>query len=142
MTQIRYILDTDIITYHQFGKEPIVARLNAANPDSVATTVVTLYEQLKGRLASVNRNQSPKSQQIALQRLQATQTYYCSLTILPFEAKAVRVYENLKHQKIRVGSQDLKIASIAISLSATLVTNNTRHFEKIPDLKIENWTIT
>ena len=44
-------------------------------------------------------------------------------------------------QKIRVGTQDLRIAAIALSLSSTVVTRNFRDFEKVPDLKIVDWSI-
>ncbi len=50
---IRYILDTDSVTYHQLGKEAIVRRLSHVSHHVVATTVVTMYEQLRGRLAAI-----------------------------------------------------------------------------------------
>jgi tRNA(fMet)-specific endonuclease VapC len=44
------------------------------------------------------------------------------------------------NQKIRVGTQDLKIAAIAKSLSAIIVTRNSRDFSKIPEIQIEDWS--
>ena len=40
---------------------------------------------------------------------------------------------------IRIEDMDLLIAATAIYNELTLVTNNTKHFENVPNLKIENW---
>lgn len=50
-------------------------------------------------------------------------------------------YKEMKRQKIRIGTQDLKIASIVLSQQGILVTRNRKDFEKIPNLLIEDWTI-
>jgi tRNA(fMet)-specific endonuclease VapC len=44
-------------------------------------------------------------------------------------------------QKIRVGTQDLKIAAITLSHQATIVTRNYRDFSKVLNLRIEDWSI-
>ncbi|MFM9266352.1 type II toxin-antitoxin system VapC family toxin [Tychonema sp. BBK16] len=51
-----------------------------------------------------------------------------------------RDYMQLQAQRIRVGTQDLRIASIAISCSAVVVTRNHRDFGKVPNLMLEDWT--
>ncbi len=48
---------------------------------------------------------------------------------------------NLKSQKLRMGTLDLRIASIALSQNAVLLTRNLSDFEKVPNLKVEDWTI-
>jgi len=44
-------------------------------------------------------------------------------------------------QKLRVGTQDLKIAAITLSKNATLITRNSKYFKRISDLKIEDWSV-
>jgi tRNA(fMet)-specific endonuclease VapC len=138
----RYVLDTDSVTHQQLGRVAIVQRLAQLPADEIATTAVTMYEQLRGRLASINRNQSDQELQLAYQRFQQTQTYYCRVRVLPFDAAAANVYRDLVKQKLRIGAEDLKIAAIVLTHQATLVTSNRRHFDQVPGLQIEDWSYT
>jgi len=136
---IRYILDTDTVTYQQLGRELVVQHLSQIPSDEIATTVVTMYEQLRGRLAAVNRQQNVLQLQRAFQHLRATQLYYCQVPVLLFDDTAQAHYEALLKQKTRIGTQDLRIAPIALSQQAVLVTSNQRHFNQISGLKLEDW---
>lgn len=62
------------------------------------------------------------------------------LQILPFDEAAAEQFVQLKARVKQVGTQDLKIAAIALSVNATLVTRNAVDFARIPGLKIEDWT--
>jgi tRNA(fMet)-specific endonuclease VapC len=141
LPSIRYILDTDSVTYQQLGREAMVRQLAQVDPDVVATTVITMYEQLRGRLAAVNRKQSDQAMQAAYQRLQATHRYYCQVKVLPFDSPAAEKFRELVYLGLRIGAQDLKIAAIALIHQSTLVTSNRRHFNRIPGLSIEDWGI-
>lgn len=66
--------------------------------------------------------------------------FFNRIRILDFDQSACESYTELKQTKIRVGTQDLRIAAIAISNNATLVTRNFRDFSRIPNLKFEDWT--
>jgi tRNA(fMet)-specific endonuclease VapC len=61
--------------------------------------------------------------------------------VLPFDTGAIEVFDQLRSQKIRVATMDLRIASIAISQGLILLTRNVGDFSKIPVLVIEDWTI-
>jgi tRNA(fMet)-specific endonuclease VapC len=63
------------------------------------------------------------------------------LPIVPFSAIARDRYRELLQQKIRVGSHDLRIAAITLSVGGILVTRNRRDFEPVPGLPIEDWSI-
>jgi tRNA(fMet)-specific endonuclease VapC len=52
---------------------------------------------------------------------------------------AADVFRQLRRQKIRIGSRDLKIAAIALAQGALLLSANLRDFEKVPGLRVENW---
>jgi tRNA(fMet)-specific endonuclease VapC len=139
---VRYVLDTDSVTYQQLGRDAIVQRLAQLPADDVATTIVTMYEQLRGRLAAINRNQSEQELQLTSQRLQLTLAYYCRVLVLPFDAAAAMLYRDLVKQKLRIGAEDLKIAAIVLAHHATLVTSNRRHFDQVPGLQVEDWNRT
>lgn len=136
---VRYVLDTDTVTYHQLGRNTILQRLSQIAPSEVAITIVTMYEQLRGRMAAINRNQDDQALFVAYQRFQATQAYYCRIGVLPLDGAAVTLYRRFIEQKLRIGAQDLKIAAITLSRQAILVTSNRRHFDQIPGLAIEDW---
>ncbi len=61
------------------------------------------------------------------------------LVILAFDEDAATVFHRLKDAGIRIGTMDLKIASIALSHDALLLSRNLVHFEKVPGLRVENW---
>ncbi len=141
MQRFPYILDTDSVTYQQLGRPAFMQRLAQVGPDEVATTVVTLYEQMRGRLAAVNRQQDDDALLLAFQRLQKTHAYFCRVPVVPFDTDAAAFYRHLLAQKLRIGAQDLKIAAITLSHGAILVTSNRRHFDQVPNLSIEDWSI-
>jgi tRNA(fMet)-specific endonuclease VapC len=65
------------------------------------------------------------------------------LEILPFDKAALWVYGDLRAELARkgtpIGALDTMIAAHALSQQSTLVTNNTREFERVPGLRLENW---
>ncbi|MCP4106391.1 MAG: type II toxin-antitoxin system VapC family toxin [Desulfobacteraceae bacterium] len=59
---------------------------------------------------------------------------------MKYDSGAEAYFQTLCKRKIRIGTQDLKIAAIALNHDATVVTRNKRDFERIPSLKIEDWS--
>ena len=66
-----------------------------------------------------------------------------SQQVLPFDDLAAESYGPLRARLESEGQPlaepDLRIAAIALSRDLTLVTGNVRHFERVPDLRVENW---
>jgi len=60
--------------------------------------------------------------------LAITLSIYCAMTVLPFDESAATHFDALKRQRVRIGTQDLKIAAIALANDATLITRNTQDF--------------
>ncbi|MDB9313499.1 type II toxin-antitoxin system VapC family toxin [Spirulina sp. CS-785/01] len=77
----------------------------------------------------------------AYQNLQELLNDVKDLNLLSFTNSASQLYKQLVQDKIRIGTNDLRIAAIALSLNATVVTRNTQYFAKVPNLKLENWAI-
>lgn len=59
--------------------------------------------------------------------------------ILLWDEATVEEYERLRWLRNRIGTQDLKIAAIAIANDALLLSANLRDFERVPGLKVEDW---
>lgn len=136
---ITFVLDTDSVTFQQANRPAMMRRLALVEAGTVATTVVTMYEQLRGRLAAINRQQDDAALQLAFQRFAQTHQYYCRVPVLPFDAAAAAMLRQLIDQGLRIGAQDLRIAAITLANGATLVTSNRRHFDQVPGLRVEDW---
>lgn len=138
------ILDTDHLTVLKYARDDRFSRLAQRMADSVdqdfATTAITLEEQLRGWLAQINRNQDVVKQIPAYTELTGLIEFFSYWTVLPFDALAAQKFTEYRQQKIKTGTMDLKIASIAVAQNALLLTSNTRDFESIPNLRIEDWT--
>ncbi len=74
-------------------------------------------------------------------RLLATVRYFAHVNVLPFSPTAMATLKGLRDQRIRIGTQDLRIAAIVLAAEGTLVTSNRRDFEKVPGLLIEDWNL-
>ena len=134
-----YVLDTDTVTHQQAGRASVLRRLSAVSPDVVFTTVITVREQLRGRLAAVDQATEGPDLLLAYDRLLATVRYFAHVNVLPFTPAATATLQKLRDQRIRIGTQDLRIAAIVLAAGGTLVTSNLRDFEKVPGLLIEDW---
>lgn len=136
-----WILDTDILTLFQKQNYLVKQRVNSLKPEAIAITAIAVEEQMRGWLDVIR--QSSESQRLKWGYLGLRQgvEFFNSIRILDFDEKANSCYLELKGQKIRVGTQDLRIAAIVISHNAILVTRNQRDFSRIPGLEFEDWTV-
>ncbi len=110
-------------------------------PNDIAVTIITLEEQMYGRLNKIRKAKSIDDLTPAYLSLNRTVEYFQTVNVLDFDHKAAACYQEIKAQKIRVGTQDLKIAAIALSRKAIVVTRNSRDFRKVPGLEITDWTM-
>ncbi len=138
-----YLLDTDHISVLQHegaGAAFLAKRLDSVSPLDYATSIVSFHEQASGWLAFLN--DASKADQVtqAYQRLDQMRTSFQRFTVLPFDDAAEAIYESLRLRCRRVGTLDLRIASIAIATGSILLTRNFSDFEKVPGLRFEDWT--
>ena len=136
-----WILDTDHISLYQRGDLNVINRLSSANSKNLAVTVISLEEQMYGRLSEIKKATSAISLITAYSRLEITLDYFKSVQVLPFDQNAHTSFEDLIRQKLRVGTQDLRIAAIALSVNGIVVTRNQKDFGKVPNLQVENWAV-
>ena len=136
-----YIFDTDHVTLHQHGHPVVVRRLAQLGISSIVVTIITAEEQMRGRLDVVRRNSTSPRQVQAYAALQATIHYFQQIPILEFDQAAYDRFMALRQQRIRIGSQDLRIAAITLAAGGILVTRNQRDFAQVPDLMLEDWSV-
>jgi tRNA(fMet)-specific endonuclease VapC len=79
------------------------------------------------------------AREAAYSRLQRGLEFYRRWICLPFDSAASTVFDRLRSEKLRLGTNDLAIAAIALSTGATLVTRNVVDFQRIPTLLFEDW---
>jgi tRNA(fMet)-specific endonuclease VapC len=78
---------------------------------------------------------------LAYTKLWDTLDDFKNLNILKFDQNAFTIYTEFRRQRIRIGTQDLRIAAIVLANNAILVTRNNRDFSQVPGLVQEDWTI-
>lgn len=136
------ILDTDVLSILEHAG-PKAERLSVRfenSTESVATTIVSCEEQVRGWIATLASKRTNTDQIRAYARLRRLLESFCQWQILDFDEAAAVKFQELKNVKIRVGTMDLKIAAIALAHDATLITGNIKDFKQIPDLKFIDWT--
>lgn len=139
-----YLLDTDHLSILERGGEEsrrLLSRLANVEPDEVAVTIISYEEQTRGWFAYIAKARSPESQLKAYRLLHKHLEIFCAIPIVAYAEKAAETFRTLQGQRLLVGTMDLKIAAIALTLDATLLTRNAADFNMIPGLRIEDWTI-
>ena len=130
----RYMLDTDIASYIMKGTEPgVLRKLQGVPIGDVSISAITQSELMYGTEISPNSVRDKARIEVFLRHVQ----------VLDYPSEAAlhygRIRAALKECGKMIGANDLLIAAHARCLGLVLVTNNTREFKRVPELKIENW---
>ena len=137
------ILDTDHISVLQHRRSPQAAcltrRLSMSPDRDILTTVVTVDEQMRGWLAMINRRADVRDQMPYYDRLIGLLGFYRKWRVRRLDEDAASEFRRLREEGLRIGTMDLKIASIALANDATVLSGNLRDFAKVPGLRVENW---
>lgn len=142
-----YVLDTDIISNVQQSNTVVLAHLRAAPVAEVFVTVVSLEEQMAGRLSQINKaNKVPRPGSLVspYQGLLSALSFYALYLpdkVLPYDVDAALQDQDIRQQGLRMGAGDRRIAAITLANNCTLITHNTRHFAGIPGLPIIGWMV-
>ena len=131
----QYLLDTNILSdlvRHPQGL--VFQRIAIVGEDSICTSIIVASELRFGALKSGSSRLIRQLEHI----LEA-------LPVLPLETPVDRHYAEIRTHLERagtpIGPNDLLIAAHALALDLTLVTANTREFERVPALTLENWLL-
>ena len=137
------IFDTDHISVMLQGTgsqySTISGRLLLSVDRDFATTAITVEETLRGWLSRIRRARSRQDEVPPYSKLVETVQFYGGWKVAGFSVTAADVFDDLRRQKIRIGTMDLKIASIALAENALLLSANLGDFQLVPGLQVENW---
>jgi tRNA(fMet)-specific endonuclease VapC len=131
------MLDTDTASFIIKARAPVIeARLQAIPPDQLCISAITRAEMMYGlrRLPPGHRLHAGVHQ------------FFNIVPVLAWGADAAGHYASIRHHLTSngtpIGDPDMMIAAHALAIGAVLVTNNTKHFERISNhtpLVLENW---
>ena len=131
---MHYLLDTNICIY-LIKKRPseVLERFRQHSPQDVAICTITLFELQYG----IEKSQYRQRAEDALTKFLLPLDLIDLDRSAAIEAASIRA--QLERKGMPIGPYDLLIAGLARSRDMTLVTNNTREFERIVGLHLENW---
>jgi len=133
VSNLKYLLDTDTVIYFFKGRGGVAQRLLQTSPSEVALSSISLYELHVG----VVRSAQPERTLSQLQELLKL------VVLLPFDDAAAQAAAEVRGQLERagavIGTLDTLIAGVAIAQGLTLVTHNLSEFQRVPNLRLEDW---
>jgi tRNA(fMet)-specific endonuclease VapC len=139
------VLDSDVFTIWLYDNSPRLRQRIDALPETetVAITIVTLHESLVPLLEAVKKAANWQEQERATKKLQRTWEFLRELMVIYPTEQSYQQFDTLmsakqKNQRKKDRS-DMMIASMVLTASAVLVTRNTKDYQGIANLRIENW---
>ncbi|MDZ7642270.1 MAG: type II toxin-antitoxin system VapC family toxin [Desulfurivibrio sp.] len=128
-----FLLDTDTVIYALKGEAVVGGNLRAHLHDPLYLSTISMMELYYGAYKSQNIDAN----------LAKLKTLEGSFTLLSPGPETVETFGRMKAtletQGLRLADLDLIIAATALARNLTLVTNNQKHFDRIPGLKLTNW---
>jgi tRNA(fMet)-specific endonuclease VapC len=130
-----YLLDTDTLIYFLKGHKTVVENFKRHALSPKALSVITYGELVYG----AHKSQQTLSNLAKVRRL--VELYPVFDISKPIMESFGEIKALLSTQGITVDDFDLQIGCTALTFNYTIVTNNQKHFQKIPNLRVENWTL-
>jgi tRNA(fMet)-specific endonuclease VapC len=136
-----FILDTDTLTLYERMHPSVMRSVFKHFSDEIHLTTITIEEQLGGWFTLLRAARTPTQVETAHVRLATTIRLLMGWDTSPFTVAAVMWFQDLLRRRLNVGGNDLRIASIALEVGATVVTRNLRDFRRVPGLSCEDWSV-
>ena len=130
VTAAKYLVDTDWAVYYLRGKEPYVARLRYLQQQGLSISVISVAELYEG----VYRAPNPEAKEEGLKQ------FLAGMAVADFTSGTARTFGRLRAEMRQKGETvadlDLLIASTAVYHGLTLITDNRRHYDRIPGIRL------
>lgn len=135
---MKYLIDTDIWSLWVLRSQSVTDNASRHSVDDVSISIVTVTEVLEGWIKRIKHAPQLKLVGLYASMLRSF-TSMRHIAVLPFSDVALQHYQRTRQQYKGRDPFDLQIAAIALSRKLILVTNNTKDYEDIDGLKLENW---
>lgn len=136
-----YVFDTDHLSLYQTGHACVLQNLMRRVQDQLALTVISVEEQLSGWQTALRKTRDDVRRAEVYRRMALAIESLAGWMVLLLSLPAMVRHAQLLRQHLNVGSNDLKIAAIALDRGGKIVTRNARDFGRIPGLIWEDWSV-
>jgi len=116
----------------------LVAKLSAMD-ETIGIPVIAVEEQSRAWLAQIHRAKTVYQQVTPYDRLIRLTAVLSEWEIARWSDQAADEFARLRKARIRIGTQDLKIAAVSLVNQALLLSANLRDFEQVPNLRVQDW---
>ena len=134
-----YVFDTDHISLYGRDFPEIVERV-AFTQTPLITTVVTVEEQIRGRMKQLAETKTDSHRSQVYEWLTQTIRFLNAFEVLQYTVEAQQTFIRLRSERVRIGTRDLRIASIALAHGGVVLTRNRKDFAQVPGLTMEDWS--
>jgi tRNA(fMet)-specific endonuclease VapC len=139
-----FLLDTDHVGLLQLGEgdeaDRLRSRMNAFARNDFYFPIVSFHEQVMGWNTYVNRAKGSDGVVRGYRMFQVILADFAKNQVAPFDELAAAQFDALRRQRIRIGTMDLRISAIALVRGYTVLSRNLVDFQKVPGLRVEDWT--
>ena len=129
---MKYLLDTDTVSYALRGAGQVDAAIRARRPSELAVSAITVAELRYG----ASKRDSKKLHGLI-------DNFLSAVAEIPFDSRAAACYGDvavgLEAKGETIGMADTLIAGHALAFGLVLVTHNLRHFERVAGLELADW---
>src|SRR5437667_11098982 len=127
------LLDTDHTTFLKYpdsdrGRRLIDRMKAASETEVIGVAIVTVEERMRGWLAVIAKEKTALRQVVGYRELIKLFEFYQEFEIVPFDELAAGQFDELRTQRLRLGTMDLKIAATALVQNALLLSANKQDF--------------
>lgn len=136
-----YLFDTDHLSLYQVGHPRVLQNVMKHINDPLALTVITVEEQLTGWQTALRKARDDARRAEVYRRMALAVEDLAGWHVFPFSLSAMGRHAQLLRQHLNVGSNDLKIAAVALENRGIIVTRNVRDFARVPNLVWEDWSV-
>jgi tRNA(fMet)-specific endonuclease VapC len=135
----KYLLDTNILIDFMSGIPVVTENVLKAGTQQCCMSVISLHELYYG--ACLAREKKEEYYEMEIKKINKLLEYFMVLPVIARGEEYARIKYTLKQKGKPVDEFDMIIAGQALSEGLTIVTDNMKHFENMPDIKTVNWMV-